>query len=389
MDGRPILWKLRDTEQLKNHIAYFSDGKYEYIGMVNSDSTARTMVWGGCNSAGFAIMNSASFNTNLDKPTAFTDQEGVVMKRALMECATLEDFEHFLDRLPRPMGLNANFGVIDAQGGAAYYETDNTHYVKFDANDPRVAPHGYLIRSNYSFTGKPNVGYGFIRYARAEELIRRRAATGKLDVPLFVTELSRDMRNPMSGVDYNAYISPKAQGDMVNTADMICRHGSASNIVLVGARAQSKVRDYPMMWGTVAFPLTTVAVPAWPRKDGIPRIASRDEKAEQCQLARWGLTLMERCYPIQRGSGSRYMDIAVLRNSVDGGMANRILEVEASLLARYTQLRWGERERGAQDKLLALAQESIEELYDKLLARRPNARLAGFPIGKECGEKRR
>ena len=54
----------------------------------------------------------------------------------------------------------ANFGVIDAQGGAAYYETTNFSFTKIDANDPVVAPFGYLIRTNYSFTGTADDGYG-------------------------------------------------------------------------------------------------------------------------------------------------------------------------------------------------------------------------------------
>ena len=41
----------------------------------------------------FAIMNSASFNLREDKDAKFKDQEGVIMKKALQSCKTLEDFE--------------------------------------------------------------------------------------------------------------------------------------------------------------------------------------------------------------------------------------------------------------------------------------------------------
>lgn len=40
------------------------------------------------------------------------------MRKALRVCKTVQDFEHFLDTLPRPMRVEANFGVIDAYGGA-------------------------------------------------------------------------------------------------------------------------------------------------------------------------------------------------------------------------------------------------------------------------------
>ena len=59
-------------------------------------------------------------------------------------CKNQQDFEHFLDTLSRPMRVEANFGIIDAYGGAAYYETNNTRYYKKDVNDPNLAPDGIL-----------------------------------------------------------------------------------------------------------------------------------------------------------------------------------------------------------------------------------------------------
>ena len=82
---------------------------------------------------GFAIMNSASYNLNLQDTSKLKDNEGFVMKKALQSCATLQDFEALLKSLPKPMGVNANFGVIDANGGAAYYETSNYTFIKFNA----------------------------------------------------------------------------------------------------------------------------------------------------------------------------------------------------------------------------------------------------------------
>lgn len=66
------------------------------------------------------------------------DREGELMYKALLECKNLSDFETFLDNYPRPVGVEANFGVIDAEGGAAYYEVNNTRWVKVDANDPNL-----------------------------------------------------------------------------------------------------------------------------------------------------------------------------------------------------------------------------------------------------------
>ena len=91
------------------------------------------------------------------------------MKLALMTCATVSEFEELLKKLPKPLGVEANFGVIDAFGGAAYFETNNFYYTKFDVNDVKIAPKGYLIKTNFSFSGDTTKGFGFIGYETALE----------------------------------------------------------------------------------------------------------------------------------------------------------------------------------------------------------------------------
>ncbi|MBU0560244.1 MAG: hypothetical protein KKG93_11815 [Bacteroidetes bacterium] len=43
-DGKPIFFKNRDADQKQNSLAYFTDGKYKYIGVVNGDEDWNTMV---------------------------------------------------------------------------------------------------------------------------------------------------------------------------------------------------------------------------------------------------------------------------------------------------------------------------------------------------------
>ena len=173
-DGRPLLLKNRDADALQNKLVYFFDGKYRFMGLVNSEDINNKEVWCGFNEFGFGIMNSASYNLKVNDTTKISDLEGIIMKMALEQCKTLEDFEKMLNDLPKPLGVEANFGVIDANGGAAYYETDNFKFIKFDVNDPAVAPNGYLIRTNFSISGQENKGYGYIRYQTASEIFSKK-----------------------------------------------------------------------------------------------------------------------------------------------------------------------------------------------------------------------
>lgn len=62
-DGRPLLWKNRDTDYLRNHVAYIKGEKYNFIADVNSDNFPDLKeAWVGTNSAGFALMNTQSYN---------------------------------------------------------------------------------------------------------------------------------------------------------------------------------------------------------------------------------------------------------------------------------------------------------------------------------------
>ena len=169
-DGRPVMYKHRDTGHLTNDIQQFQGEKYSFIGLVNTDVPLEKEVWAGMNSAGFCIMNTATYDLKEDDvPADRMDKEGFLMYRALEICATLEDFEHFIDTLSKPMGVEANFGVIDAQGGAAYYEIDNWKIrAKYDVNEEPV---GYRVVTNFTWQGREADRKGVDRYEKACELL--------------------------------------------------------------------------------------------------------------------------------------------------------------------------------------------------------------------------
>ena len=76
-DGRPLLWKNRDTGFEQNAVKYFTSGKYPFVGVVNCDVDEPDEIWIGTNSEGFSIMNTQSYNLvkinparNAVRPTA-------------------------------------------------------------------------------------------------------------------------------------------------------------------------------------------------------------------------------------------------------------------------------------------------------------------------------
>ena len=52
-DGRPLIWKHRDTGNLDNSIRHFKGERYSFVGLADSSSPGGE-VWAGVNTAGFA-----------------------------------------------------------------------------------------------------------------------------------------------------------------------------------------------------------------------------------------------------------------------------------------------------------------------------------------------
>ena len=177
-NGRPLLWKHRDTGASDNFLYRVEKpGKIGYVGLFNGgDSLDLREAWMGMNDAGFAIMNTVAYNLAPNSPE-WLDREGVVMAMALEECRCVDDFEALLMSLPKPMGVRTNFGCIDAYGNGAYFETDDYKWKRYDVSD---VPSGVLIRTNYSMSGTPDGGMGYIRYANVEHILATPISDGSL-----------------------------------------------------------------------------------------------------------------------------------------------------------------------------------------------------------------
>lgn len=334
IDGRPLLFKHRDTGFAQNKLMYFTDGKYDYIATVNSQDIAGNEVWAGYNSSGFAIMNSEAYNLNVGDTTRLRDREGFLMKQALQECGSLEDFEELLDRLPKPLGVRANFGVIDASGGAAYYETGNFGWKKFDANDTGQAPFGYLIRTNFSFSGIPDEGYGYIRYQNAENLLYQAAAESNLDHRFILQEVSRSLTHSLTGTDLK---KTRPSSSFVPFEDFIPRYSSASSTVVQGIKPGEKAQK-TVMWTILGFQLGAVAVPVWLNPDhALPRVLVAD-KSGNAPLCERALKLKEKCFTVTRGSGKRYIHISSVFNEQQTGILQMLRPVEDQILKRGAAL---------------------------------------------------
>jgi hypothetical protein len=293
--GRPMLWKNRDADGSDNQVVYLADGRYPYVGVVNRGDAAGLQVWAGINSTGFGVMNSASYNLE----SGDTAGEGTFMKLALQSCATVDDFEALLARSNSGgRDVSANFGVIDAKGGAAVFETSAKGYVRVDAAPSGDGARGLLVRSNYSHSGTKGSGSGFLREARAIELLGSSTAGG-LDLAT-ILRAARDVGNAGIG-----QTGEESGPPLVYTGDSICRLDTVAAIVLE-APAPGEGPEAGALWIVPSLPLAGAAVPVFPHAGAVP--APLAAGRGPAPLAARALELRKRLFPDTRGEKKRYMD---------------------------------------------------------------------------------
>lgn len=315
--GRPMLWKHRDTSTVDNKVEFVasSDGSHAYVALFNADDRDLEQAWTGMNDVGFAIMNTASYNIKDDNvPNSKMDREGYLMSVALRTCRTVDDFRKLLDSYPRPLGVEANFGVIDAEGNGGFFETNNHSYTFYDLKD---APDGILIRTNYSHSGRDNEGYGFIREANAEHLLRPYAVSSEITPELLTESISRSFYHDLKKTDY------AVSGDRwVIDQDFIPRYKSTATIVIEGCKpvddasniTPAQLKNEYIMWTGMGYPPCAEIIPVWCSEDGVDddlRGIGPNGRSPMCDKVK---KRRAEVFPIHKGNGDKYIDMSKLFN---------------------------------------------------------------------------
>jgi hypothetical protein len=264
-------------------------------------------------------MNTASYNLqDAGDKTKLKDREGIIMQMALECCATLEDFEYFLDTVTKPLGIEANFGVIDANGGAAYYESNNFTYKKYDANDPEMAPNNYIIRTNYSYSGYEDQGMGYIRYENTKYLFENHP-TQKFTPEWILSSVSRSYYHSLLEVDLRTQLPIFAIDQ-----DYIPRNSSSASIIFQGIQKGEPI-ERTTMWTALGFPPCAIVVPLWVAGgEALPEIMIKTAEGNNAPLCDKVVALKHKVFPINRGSGNKYMNFSLLYNKDGNGIIQKL-----------------------------------------------------------------
>ena len=360
-DGRPLLWKSRDTSDRNNEVVWNSSGKYKFIAVTNAGDKKNS--WMGLNEKGFAIINTLS--TDLGKNAA---ENGMLMARALATVRSVDEFEAYLKRTnPKGRKTAAIYGVIDAGGGAAFFETAAAQYWRFNAAD---TPDGYIVKTNFAVHGGGSGGVE--RYRRSEILMKDFFDSDRIDWKEICRIQARDFSD-QSGTPLPVPFPGQYQGakdGCIPTGYAICRNITVSFAAIQGV-LQHESPALSTMWTILGQPATGITVPYWPVGPTPPE-ADGKKTAPLCDAAN---SLREKIYSdtsVQPPTGTSrtpiYLNSRMLRDDAGGGIWKTTLPVEESLVAEGEAAleRWRKQSPPAAEILALerkLAMQALEALH--------------------------
>lgn len=345
-DGRPLMWKNTDggSYYSAQRFTYQDGGRYAWVGLAQDRNPSSA--WFGANEAGFCIMNTKSHNLITDPALKEKISNGYYMKEALDICRTLKDFTNMLDTIhtPKRYITASHYGVIDAEGGAAYVEVrfdgEKVEYWVYDVNDPELAPDGYMVYTNYSRNGEEGMGGGYIRYMNACEVFAEGLA-GKEYTPQWIFDHgSRCYRNALVDVDLRKMVDNGQKVGWFPDSDFIPRNTTLVASVVQGVKP-GEDPQFTTLWTIPGCPSTGVAVPAWVAggMEGLNELIrgndnnhnDRDIEGNNSIMGDFSLKLKTQVFSLVPGNGQKYLNFEKLYNVEGTGYMQQLAPLEKKI----------------------------------------------------------
>ena len=246
VDGRPIMWKVRDASG-RQQLIYVSGSPYNYLGVCNIGGS----VYLGLNEAGVGTGNATVAGGANSAPQTYI----------LENCSSMLQIRNYLLTVTDAGG---NFPFIDGEGNASVFEIDHSSwFAEYDAVNPNRQAQGlfgFVVRANeyhYQSDGTDNTGIGGRYYSGTYNI------HGLVDSNNFsVKTIIQGDSGPNAGFEYIRYGPGR-------TFDTIANYGTVSAIIVHGI-APGEDPALATMWTILGQTNYSIAVPTWVMVSDIP-----------------------------------------------------------------------------------------------------------------------
>ena len=246
VDGRPIMWKVRDAIG-RQQLIYVSGSPYDYLGVCNIGGS----VYLGLNEAGVGTGNA----------TVAGGANSAAQTYILENCSSMLQIRNYLLTVT---DAGANFPFIDAEGNASVFEIDHgLWFAEYDAVNPNRQAQGlfgFVVRANeyhYQSDGTDNTGIGGRYYSGTYNI------HGLVDSNNFsIKTIIQGDSGPNTGFEYIRYGPGR-------TFDTIANYATISAIIVHGV-APGEDPALATMWTILGQTNYGIAVPTWVMVSDIP-----------------------------------------------------------------------------------------------------------------------
>ncbi len=338
MDGRPLLWKVRDQPATPNNEVYFHDAlAYRFVAVVNANGTDDSAAWLGVNEHGFGLLNANVEDLASGKAAR---ANGGFMREALGGCRSVAEFVALLDSTNGGRDTHGNFAVLDSTGAAVMFEVSPDTFWTFDAEADAL---GFVVRTNFACHDTAGVGIdgraGEERFVRAQGFVTDLATGDSLSCANLLGRLSRDFSDWASRpieVPCHGCGTPDSLYGYIETYFSICSNNTVCGGAVQGVApppADPEPAWLSTLWVQLGQPASTIASPYWP-VGPTPAVADGDTTAPLCDVAAdlRGVVFPSRTY-------RRLVDSFALRDDAGGGLWSHLLPAEAAVLATTQERR--------------------------------------------------
>ena len=139
--GKMLLWKHRDTSSVRTSLPAAAS-VFDFVALFQRRRLHPVEAWAGVNRAGFCRNEHRQLQPRPGHRRPARPREPDRPSPS-DHAPTIGDFENMLDTLPRPLGVQANFGAMDRTGHGAYYRPTTT--------DTANSPHSRLTAHTHQF----------------------------------------------------------------------------------------------------------------------------------------------------------------------------------------------------------------------------------------------
>lgn len=319
-DGKPLMLKVRDqSEELQNNnLQFFTGPVYSYVGTVSDASKPHRKKGGvsaGMNSEGLCCITLTSHCFDGDSTVGKAKMS--INDFALGNCKSIEEFEKKCRELI-PLGNKCNMGIIDAFGGAAFYEFNGHAWKKYDINDPAVCPEGWMCMTNYSASGELSRGGGFDRCESANSIMRDfgKNADGKfyMTAQELWNAFGRIFRNETAGI---RDLDDIAQFKRFCGTGFMIRSNTCALLTFEGVPAGTDPK-YTVLWNQLGNPVCAPVIPILPYSENLLPDYIWTEGADSSDIFSKSWELRNKyIYPLDYPSGRfSYFDVAAVKRLI-------------------------------------------------------------------------